>query len=311
MALGGYLGSQISRTDTRTSEALGLFLAVIVLLYTLRRGWPVAIPLATAMVAVGIGLAIIGLLGRLVYIPDEAPTLGTMLGLGVGIDYALFLVMRHRNLLRRGFAVPDAVGRTAGTAGAGMVFAGATLLAAVCGPGTDRHLLPRLVGLHGGHRGGPGAAGRPDPRPRPDGPDGPARAPDRRAAQRRVRRPGDVSRAPTQDLDRGGWARLATVVTGHPWPFAIAATALLLALATPMLSMQFQQVDSSALPDETTAHQAGDIIRESFGPGYSGPLAIVAQLHRAAELPATLIRPTRPGLRRSACPGPAPGGHHG
>jgi hypothetical protein len=65
------------------------------------------------VVAVGIGLAIIGLLGRLVYIPEEAPTLGTMLGIGVGIDYALFLVMRHRNLLRGGFPVPDAVGRTA------------------------------------------------------------------------------------------------------------------------------------------------------------------------------------------------------
>ena len=283
VALGGYLGSQISRTDTRTSEALGLFLAVLVLLYTLRRGWPVAIPLATALVAVGIGLAVIGLLGRLVYIPDEAPTLGTMLGLGVGIDYALFLVMRHRNLLRRGFAVPDAVGRTAGTAGAGMVFAGATLLAAVSGLALTGisflawlgytaaivvalalmaalTLVPALMGLMG-------------LRVLP------------RAEQRNVAS-GDLGAEPTDaDLDRGGWARLANVVTGHPWPFAISATALLLALATPMLSMEFQQVDSSALPDETTAHQAGDIMRESFGPGYSGPLAIVAQLHRAAELP--------------------------
>ncbi len=283
VALGGYLGSQISRTDTRTSEGLGLFLAVLVLLYTLRRGWPVAIPLATALVAVGIGLAVIGLLGRLVYIPDEAPTLGTMLGLGVGIDYALFLVMRHRNLLRRGFAVPDAVGRTAGTAGAGMVFAGATLLAAVSGLALTGisflawlgytaaivvalalmaalTLVPALMGL---------MALRVLP-----------------TAEQRNVASGDLGAEPTDaDLDRGGWARLATVVTGHPWPFAITATALLLALATPMLSMEFQQVDSSALPDETTAHQAGDIIRESFGPGYSGPLAIVAQLHRAAELP--------------------------
>ena len=283
VALGGYLGAQLSRTDTRTSEALGLFLAVIVLLFTLRRGWPVAIPLATAMVAVGTGLAIIGLLGRLVYIPEEAPTLGTMLGLGVGIDYALFLVMRHRNLLRRGFDVPDAVGRTAGTAGAGMVFAGATLLAAVCGLALTGisflawlgysaaivvalallaalTLVPALMGLLG-------------LRVLPK-------------AEQRVVADGDlIAEHSDEVLDRGGWARMANVVTGHPWPFAIAATAILLALATPMLSMQFQQVDSSALPDETTAHQAGDIIRESFGPGYSGPLAIVAQLHRAASIP--------------------------
>ena len=300
VALGGYLGAQISRTDTRTSEALGLFLAVIVLLFTLRRGWPVAIPLATAIVAVGMGLAIIGLLGRLVYIPEEAPTLGTMLGLGVGIDYALFLVMRHRNLLRRGFAVPDAVGRTAGTAGAGMVFAGATLLAAVCGLALTGisflawlgysaaivvalallaalTLVPALMGLMG-------------LRVLP------------RSEQRLVADGEVIAEHSDEDLDRGGWARMANVVTGHPWPFAIAATALLLALATPMLSMQFQQVDSSALPDDTTAHQAGDIIRESFGPGYSGPLAIVAQLHRAADDPrgGRLRRP--PGTRVPGTP---------
>ena len=283
VALGGYLGSQISRTDTRTSEALGLLLAVIVLLYTLRRGWPVAIPLATALMAVGIGLAIIGLLGRLVYIPEEAPTLGTMLGLGVGIDYALFLVMRHRNLLRRGFGVPDAVGRTAGTAGAGMVFAGATLLAAVCGLALTGisflawlgysaaivvslalmaalTLVPALMGLMG-------------LRVLP------------KSAQRAVNAGQIVQDVSDDHLDRGGWARVANVVTGHPWPWAIGATTLLLVLAAPMLSMQFQQVDASALPDDTTAHQAGDMIRESFGPGYSGPLAIVGQLHRAAQSP--------------------------
>jgi RND superfamily putative drug exporter len=283
VALGGYLGAQISRTDTRSSEAIGLFLAVLVLLHTLRRGWPVAVPLATAVVAVGIGLAIIGLLGRLVYIPEEAPTLGTMLGIGVGIDYALFLVMRHRNLLRGGFPVPDAVGRTAGTAGAGMVFAGATLLAAVCGLALTGisflawlgysagivvalallaalTLVPALLGLMG-------------LRVLP------------KSQQRQVAAGDVLEERSDEDLDRGGWARMADVVTSHPWPFAIAATGVLLLLATPMLSMQFQQVDSSALPDDTTAHQAGDIIRESFGPGYSAPLAIVGQLHRAAAIP--------------------------
>ena len=91
------------------------------------------LPLINALFAVGIGLAIVGLLGRIIFIPDVAPTLRTMLGLGVGIDYALFLVTRHRKLLRQGYAVPDAIGRTMGTAGAGMVFAGGTLIAAVCG----------------------------------------------------------------------------------------------------------------------------------------------------------------------------------
>ncbi|HEX6887957.1 MAG TPA: MMPL family transporter [Candidatus Nanopelagicales bacterium] len=283
VALGGYLGQQISRTDTRPSEGIGLGLAVIVLLLTLRRWWPVLIPLATAVVAVGIGLAIIGLLSRLVYIPEEATTLGTMLGLGVGIDYALFLVTRHRTLLRRGFGVADSVGRTAGTAGAGMVFAGATLLTAVSGLALTGisflawlgytaavvvaialfaalTLVPALMGLLG-----PKVLARPDARALADG-----------------QLLGDRS---DEELDRGGWARIADAVTRRPWRWAIAATAVLLVMAAPMLTMRFQQVDATALPDDTTAHQAQDLISEAFGPGFTGPLAIAAQLHRAAEAP--------------------------
>jgi RND superfamily putative drug exporter len=290
VALGGYLGQQISRTDTRPSEALGLALAVLVLLFTLRRGWPVVIPLATAVVAVGIGLAVISLLGRLVYIPDEAPTLGTMLGLGVGIDYALFLVTRHRNMLRRGFSVTDSVGRTAGTAGAGMVFAGATLLAAVMGLSLTGisflawlgysaaivvalallaalTLVPALMGLMG-HR----VLRRADQQALAVGAGGEG--------------PDVLTGAESdEELDRGGWARLANTVTGRPWPWAIAATAVLLVMAAPMLTMTFQQVDATALPDDTPAHQAYVMISDGFGPGYAGPLAVVGQLHRTAEAP--------------------------
>ncbi len=290
VALGGYLGQQISRTDTRPSEALGMALAVLVLLFTLRRGWPVVIPLATALVAVGIGLAVISLLGRLVYIPDEAPTLGTMLGLGVGIDYALFLVTRHRNMLRRGFPVADSVGRTAGTAGAGMVFAGATLLAAVMGLSLTGisflawlgysaaivvalalvaalTLVPALMGLMG-HR----VLRRSDQRALAAGAGGEASE-------------GLTSAQSDAELDRGGWARLANMVTGRPWPWAIAATSVLLVMAAPMLTMTFQQVDATALPDDTPAHQAYVMISDGFGPGYAGPLAVVGQLHRTAQAP--------------------------
>ena len=283
VALGGYLGAQISRTDTSRSEALGLALAVLVLFATLRRWWPVAIPLATAMVAVGIGLAVIGLLERLVYVPDEAPTLATMLGLGVGIDYALFLLTRHRLLLRRGFAVSDAVGRTAGTAGAGMVFAGATLFTALCGLALTgisflawlgysaaivvaltlvaaMTLVPALMGLLGTRV---------------------LRKPEQSALAA-----GELLVDATDDhLDRGAWARIADVVTRSPWRWTVAALAVLLVMAAPMLSMRFQQNDATALPASTTAHQAQVMISEAFGPGYTGPLAVVGQLHRAATAP--------------------------
>ena len=281
VALGGYLGAQISRTDTRRSEAVGLLLAVLVLFATLRRWWSVAIPLATATVAVGIGLSVIGLLQRLVYVPDEAPTLGTMLGLGVGIDYALFLLTRHRSLLRRGFAVPDAVGRTLGTAGAGTVFAGATLLAALCGLALTGisflawlgyaaavvvalalaaalTLVPALMGLLGVRV---------------------LRVEDQRALAAGILAVDQTDAA----LDRGAWARIARTVTRSPWRWTGVALTILLVMAAPMLSMQFQQNDASALPASTTAHQAQALIGEAFGPGYTGPLAVVAQLHRAAS----------------------------
>nr|MCU0297163.1 MMPL family transporter [Candidatus Nanopelagicales bacterium] len=133
VAIGGFLARQLAQPETHQSEALGLLSAVLILFLTLRRWGATFVPLISAMFAVGLGLAVVGLLSRLVFIPDVAPTLGTMLGLGVGIDYALFLLIRHRTLLNQGYDVPDAVGRTAGTAGAGMVFAGGTLIAAVCG----------------------------------------------------------------------------------------------------------------------------------------------------------------------------------
>jgi hypothetical protein len=149
--LGGFIGNQVSRPNTRISEALGLLAAVLVLLLTLRRVPAVLIPLVNAMLSVGIGLALIGLLGSLVFIPDVAPTLGTMLGLGVGIDYALFLVVRHRTLLRAGYEVSDAVGRTA----ARRCRRGVRRRHAHRGgqrPGPDRAVLPGLARRRGGRR---------------------------------------------------------------------------------------------------------------------------------------------------------------
>ena len=107
------------------SEALGLLSAVFILFLTLRRWGATSVPLASALFSVGLGLALVGLLSRLVFIPDVAPTLGTMLGLVCGIDYALFLPPATGPCCTR--ATTSRRGRrTAGTAGAGMVFAGGT-----------------------------------------------------------------------------------------------------------------------------------------------------------------------------------------
>lgn len=277
VSIGGMMGNILSSPNTKLSEGLGLLAALIVLCFTMRRLSATLLPLVNAMVAVGIGLAIVQLLGRVVFIPDVAPTLGTMLGLGVGIDYALFLVTRHRKLLRAGYGVADSVGRTAGTAGAGMVFAGCTLIAAVCGLAMTNisflawlgyaaaivvivavlaslTLVPALLGLLG-HR------ILPKKQSGHDDPDHDA-------------------------LDQSWWARLATSVTNRPWIFAITSSVILLLMALPTLTLQLGNAGSNDLPPETVARQAYDAMAEGFGPGSTAPLAIVTQLYTPATAPA-------------------------
>ncbi len=275
VALGGFLGRQLSQPQTQQSEALGLLSAVLILFLTLRR-WPAtAVPLVSAMFAVGLGLAAVGLLSRLVFIPDVAPTLGTMLGLGVGIDYALFLLTRHRTLLAQGYEVPDAVGRTAGTAGAGMVFAGSTLIAAVCGlvlTGitflawlgyaaaivvaiavlASITLTPAILGVMG---------------------------------RRVLPKKGTLRTVSDEELDHTGWGRLADEVTSKPWRYAIGSVLVLMVMAAPMLTLKLGYNDAGILPRDTTARQAYDLVNEGFGPGVNGPFAVVAQMYAIAEAP--------------------------
>ena len=279
--LGGYLGQQLSRPDTHQSERLGLLAALVVLFFTLRRVWAMVIPLINALFAVGIGLAIVGILGRVPFIPDVAPTLGTMLGLGVGIDYALLL-------LRQGYDVPDAIGRTMGTAGAGMVFAGGTLIAAVCGltltgisflawlgyaagivvllaVAASLTLVPAILGVMG-----------------------------RRVLPKKDRPEDDPSH---EELDKTMWARLANSVTNRPWPFAIASTLILLILAAPMLTLSLGETDASNLPPETVSRQAYDAMAEGFGPGSTAPLVVVSQMYTAATAPPGVTGPGDPRVQ--------------
>lgn len=273
--LGGLLGQSVSKPDTHLSDVLGLMAAVVVLLVTFRRISAAVIPLVNAVVAVAVGLALIGLLGKVVSIPTVAPTLGTMLGLGVGIDYALFLVTRHRTLLAQGYDTAESVARTAGTAGAAIVFAGATLLAAMLGltfTGLSflawlgvaaslvvavaivaaLTLVPALLGVMG----------------------------------RRVMPRGEVVHHDGDALDRSGWGRLAAAVTSKPWLFTVVATGLLVTLAWPLLSLQVGYSDSSDLPKETTAYQANALVTEAFGPGATSPLVVVSQMLSIAAPPA-------------------------
>jgi hypothetical protein len=274
VALGGFLGRSLSRPDTRASEAIGLAMALLVLFVTLRRFAAVLIPLVNAVVAVGVGLALVGLLGKVVFIPDVATTLGTMLGLGVGIDYALFLVVRHRLLLRRGFGVEESVARTLGTAGAAMVFAGGTLIAAVSGLVLTGLSFLAWLGIAAGIVVAVAVLASMTLVPAMLG-----------IARARVRPRREPAEVDDTALDTSGWARLADVVTSRPWLFAVVSTVVLLVMAAPTVTLSLGHSDASILPETTTARQADDAVRAGFGDGESSPLAVVSQMFAPAEAP--------------------------
>ena len=112
VSAGGYLGSQLSEPSTRLSEIVGIVAAMIVLVFVLGTVMAMVMPIGTALLGVFSGLAVVGVVGTVIVVPSIAPTLAIMLGLGVGVDYSLFIVTRYRRLLEDGH--PDPGGGRAG-----------------------------------------------------------------------------------------------------------------------------------------------------------------------------------------------------
>src|SRR3954468_3339082 len=131
-ATGGYLGQKVSKASTHGSEAVGLTAAVIVLLITFGTVVAMGLPIITALLGLASGLSLIALIGRVTDVPTVAPTLATMIGLGVGIDYALFIVTRHKAQLASGIELRESVARATATSGGAVCFAGGTVIVALC-----------------------------------------------------------------------------------------------------------------------------------------------------------------------------------
>ncbi|MCB0896335.1 MAG: MMPL family transporter, partial [Nocardioidaceae bacterium] len=124
VAAGGSIGSTLSTEGTETSEVVGIVAAMVILSLVLGSLVAMGLPIVTAVVGLGVALSVVGLVGHAVGIPSSGPTLATMIGLGVGIDYALFLITRHQDNLRTGMPVVDSVAQTVATSGSAVVFAG-------------------------------------------------------------------------------------------------------------------------------------------------------------------------------------------
>ncbi|MEV0786328.1 MMPL family transporter [Streptomyces sp. NPDC050423] len=283
-------GSAVALTEApavHLSEAIGVAVAAVVLFLAFGSLAASMLPIATALVSVGTAYAGIVLLGHVMTVADFAPMLGMLVGLGVGIDYALFIVTRHRRGLRRGMTVPEAAQHAVATTGRAVVFAGATVCIALLGMlilrlsflngvavaasltvvltvAASVTLLPALLSLIG-----------------------------MRALSRRERRR-LAEHGPQPDLPTGFAARWSAFVERHPKLLGGIAVVVMLVLALPTFSLHLGSSDQGNNARSSTTRQAYDLLADGFGPGVNGPLTITAQLDGADDrlamdaLPATL-----------------------
>ena len=272
VSYGGTLG-QAARPSARDSrsELIGIVVAIVVLLLGFGSVLAAGLPILTAVLGMATGLGVLGIAAAAFTFPSVSPTLAIMMGLGVGIDYALFLTTRHRQQIMDGADPAEAAGRTVATSGravliaavtviiamlglyaSGIGFLGALGVAAAIGVAVGAisalSLVPALLGLAG-----------------------------RRIDRLRVRRP-----AAEASASHAGWARYAATVGAHPWRFLLAGVAFLCVLAIPVLSLQLGHVDAGADPASYTDKQAYDAISSAFGPGANGTFTVVIQPGHAA-----------------------------
>ncbi len=311
-------GQILSEFEPPETELIGLSFAVIVLIVSFGSVMAMGLPIGVAIAGVATGLGLINLLSNAITMPDFAIQIGAMIGLGVGIDYALFIVTRYRNALHDGHRPDQAVGIAIDTAGRAVVFAGLTVVVSLLGMlliglpfisglgigaattvaitmVASITLLPALLGMVG-----------------------------ERVEVSRVRgivAAGLVSiglflfgtgivhitplnfasyvavvvgalvigsfLAPTRRVIpprpekpiRETLAyRWSRVIQAHPWIALTIGAAILLLLAAPVLSLRLGFSDEGNFPEETSTRQAYDLIADGFGPGFNGPLIITAEL---------------------------------
>ncbi|MFD5889016.1 MMPL family transporter [Streptomyces sp. NPDC060334] len=275
VAYGGDLNEVVREpAHDKASEIVGVVAALVILVLGFGSVAAALLPLVTALISVGVGLSVVGIVAGVVTFATAAPTLATMIGLGVGIDYALFLTTRFRQDLIDGHDPVDAAARTTATSGRAVVVAAVTVAVAMlslyaCGIGFIGRLglaatLAVTVTAAGALTLVPAALG---------------------LVGRRIDR---LSlRRPVAETTGGhdSWHRYAALVARHPWKFLTAGTLLLAVCAVPMLSMRLGHVDDGADRAGTTTRQAHDWIAggrgPGFGPGANGPFVLVTDLEGA------------------------------
>jgi RND superfamily putative drug exporter len=273
VSLGGYAGQTLSKPSTHMSEVVGLVAAVFILLLAFGTAAAMALPIVTALLGLVSTLGAIRLVGLATDVPTVAPTLATMIGLGVGIDYALFIVTRHKLQLRDGMEMQESVARATATAGGAVLFAGGTVVIALCSLGFAGIPLVTTLGCTAAIAVVVGVGAAVTLLPALLGALGP------RLNAGRVK----LGRTHPDDHQPHGWARWARGVAARPWRSLVASVAVLAVLALPLLQLHLGQSDTGALPESTTARQAYDGMSAGFGPGSNGPLLVGVRLGSPAK----------------------------
>ncbi|WP_411113570.1 MMPL family transporter [Streptomyces sp. 029-5] len=307
-----------------TSEAIGFAVAVIVLLIGFGSVIGAGIPLVTALVGVIVGVSCLGLIATATTFASVSPTLATMIGLGVGIDYALFLITRHRQRLMDGADPVAAAGLAVSTSGRAVIVSGCTVIVALAGLYVSQvsfigklgvaaavtvvtavagaiTLVPALLGLAGRRIDRywvrrPVAEGEPAPAPNGVKRGERTKREGRTAREGRATREGRTTRTDRPEPAGGeahdGWHRYARRVERRPWWFLFAGLVAVGVLAIPLFSIRLGHIDDGADPTSFTDRRAYDLIAAGFGPGANGPFILVVDQSAvpAAERPALASR---------------------
>lgn len=261
--------------ETGATEIIGVAMAAVVLVITFGSLIAAGLPLLTALIGVGIGVSTITALANVLDLGSTTSTLAMMIGLAVGIDYALFIVSRYRAELAEGREREDAAGRAVGTAGSAVVFAGLTVVIALVGlavvnipmlskmgfaaAGTVAiavlialTLVPAMMGFAG-----------------------------KRVMGRKARKAAEAENKPDDKPNMGTrWARF--VLRKPLWVMLVGVLGLG-AIAIPATSLEMGLPDDGSQPTSTTQRRAYDLLSDGFGPGFNGPLMVVVDTAHSSD----------------------------
>jgi len=273
---GGNAFEQLNSPTGSPGEGLGLLATAIVLFLAFGSLWAMILPLGVALFAIGIASAATTLLSHGLSIAQFAPILGSLIGLGVGIDYALFIVTRSRQNLRQGMDVEEAIVSSVNTSGRAVMFAGLTVCIALLGMlllgfsflvglGVAAALtvfitmlaaltlLPALLAFQKHH-----------------------------VLSRRERRK-LAAEGPEPLVVQGGWQRWANFVARRPRELSVVAVLVIVALGLPIFSLHLGISDAGSDPASSTTRLAYDLLAKGFTPGFNGPLTVVGSIHNNAD----------------------------